>query len=143
MSEHQFVGTWKLVSMEFVSSDGRRTFPFGRQAYGILIYDANGNMAVQTLSAGIARFESNDMLGGTAEEIRQAYHGNVSYFGVYEIDAQDHVVTHVVEGSSFPNWIGTRQRRYYSFSEGCLTLKTPRISIAGEEVVGSLRWTPA
>ena len=36
----QFVGTWKLVSSEFKSSDRQVFNPLGNDAVGILMYDA-------------------------------------------------------------------------------------------------------
>jgi heterodisulfide reductase subunit B len=41
-----------------------------------------------------------------AEEIKTNYEGCVSYYGHYELDPENNIVIHHVEGSLFPNWEG-------------------------------------
>jgi hypothetical protein len=37
------------------------------------------------------------------------------YFGTYSVDEQNKAVIHRIEGSWFPNLVGTEQIRYYRF----------------------------
>ncbi|MSQ14771.1 MAG: hypothetical protein EXR50_02780 [Dehalococcoidia bacterium] len=55
MPKEQFVGTWKLVSYEHYSN-GVVTYPLGENAYGLIMYDAFGSMAVQISSSDRAPF---------------------------------------------------------------------------------------
>ena len=49
------------------------------------------------------------------------------YFGTYSVDEENKVVIHRLEGSWFPNLVGTEQIRYYRFEGKHLVLeaKTP------------------
>ncbi len=64
----------------------------------------------------------------------------MTYFGRYEIDEQLATVTHIVEGSLFPNWVGSQQVRYYQFEEDRLTLRTPPLQMNNSVLVGVLIW---
>jgi len=143
MGKEQFVGTWKLVSSEFRRSDGEVTYPMGRNASGMLMYDASGHMSVQIIRPDRPAFASGDQLKGTLEEIKSAFEGCVAYFGTYEVNEKKGTVTHHVEGSSFPNWVGTDQRRFFEFYGNRLTLSTPPAPFGGEHVTALLVWERA
>lgn len=38
-----------------------------------------------------------------------------AYYGTYEVDNAGQKVTHHVQGSLLPSWVGTEQVRHYSF----------------------------
>jgi hypothetical protein len=136
----KFIGTWKLVTSEFRTSDGKVSYPLGDKAVGILMYDSGGRMAVQLMRPGRPRFASGDMRGGTPEEIKTAGEGYVAYFGTYEVDGKKSTVVHHVEASLFPNWVGQDQLRFFEFSADRLTLKTLPILSGGQEITGILVW---
>jgi len=48
----------------------------------------------------------------SVEEIREAVTGFVAYFGTYEVDDVSQTVTHRVEASLEPSWVGTSLRRF-------------------------------
>jgi len=143
MAKEQFIGTWKLVSSEFRHSDGQLTYPFGRDAVGIIMYDANGHMSVHIMRPDRPAFASGDQLEGTPVEIKSAFEGFVAYYGVYEVNQEEGTVTHHVKGSLFPNWVGSAQRRFFEFSGNRLTISTPPIPMGGEKIVGLLIWERA
>jgi hypothetical protein len=140
MGKEQFIGTWKLVSSEFRRSNGEVTYPMGRNASGMLMYDANGHMSAQIIRPDRLTFASGDQLRGSPEEIASAFKGCVTYFGTYEVNEDKNTVTHHLESSSFPNWEGTDQRRFFEFYGNRLTLSTPRIPFGGEQVIALLVW---
>lgn len=140
MSYDQFIGTWKLVSSEFRRSDGAITYPYGQDALGVLMYDAAGNMAVQIIRTDRPAFASGDPSSGTAEEIKLAFEGVLTYFGRYDVDATTGTVTHHVWGCTFPNWIGGDQVRFFAFSAQRLTLSTPPVLVGGATITGVLIW---
>jgi hypothetical protein len=86
------------------------------------------------------QFASGDLFGGTPEEIKAAFEGFVGYYGTYTVDEGEVSVTHHIEGSAFPNWMGGEQKRFYNFSGNRLTLRTPPIPAAGGKMTGSLTW---
>jgi len=136
----KFIGTWKLVTSEFRTSDGKVSYPLGEKAVGILMYDSGGRMAVQLMRQDRPRFASGDMRGGTPEEAKIAADGYVAYFGTYEVDDRKGTVVHHVEASLFPNWMGQDQVRFFEFSSDLLTLKTLPILSGGQEITGVLVW---
>jgi Lipocalin-like domain len=115
-------GSWRLVSFTLKHPAGRETHPYGKDAIGMLSYDGHGHMAGQIMSRRRPAFASERPRGGTDDEVRAAFDGYIAYFGTYSVDEAASVVTHQVEGSLLPNWIGTPQRRNVAFRDGRLVL---------------------
>lgn len=124
-SDSGLVGTWRLVSAEERTEDGRTIPLWGSAPAGRLMYDGRGRMSAQLMDPRRKPFASEDRLGGTVAEMRGAFEGYDAYFGSYVVDANAGVVVHHVMGSLFPNLIGTDQRRFFGLSGNRLTLTTP------------------
>ncbi len=77
------------------------------------MYDASGRVSAQLMRRNHARFASGDWQRATAEEKASAWSGYFGYFGTYTIDEKAASVTHHIEGSWFPNLVGTEQVRYF------------------------------
>ena len=137
----KFIGTWKLVSAEAQRPNGE-VVPYRYRAgsIGYIMYDATGRMAVQLMQANRGRFASNDQDKGSPEEIKAAFDGYGAYFGSYEIHEAEGFVIHHVEGSIFPNNVGTDQKRFFEFSGDKLILKPPPRQIDGEQVSPRITW---
>jgi Lipocalin-like domain len=45
-----------------------------------------------------------------------AYRRYLGYYGPFVVDEAKAFVTHIVDGSSNPSWVGSRQVRYYDLS---------------------------
>jgi hypothetical protein len=143
-SNNDFVGTWRLVSTEFHSEDGLPVeSPYGRAPQGILTYDARGNMAAQLSQGHRESFAVNDRKAGSDAETRAAFESYQAYNGRYRIDEQERVVIHTVTQALLPNWVGSEQRRHYTFKDGKLILRTPPMLIGGKHVSGALVWERA
>jgi len=133
------VGSWKLVAWRRVAEDGASTYPLGDGASGLLIYTADGRMAVQMVAANRPPLATDDPLGGDAQQRADAYSTCLAYFGSYEVQG-DHVV-HRIDASLFPNWSGTEQSRPFTCDGKELVLRTPPSTSAGETVVNEMSWT--
>jgi hypothetical protein len=133
------IGTWRLVSFES-RAGGEARYPLGRSVQGQLIYDAAGHMSAHLMMPDRPRFASGDRARGTDAEVRVAFVGYLAYYGTYTVDHQRGTVTHHVEGASFPNWVGSTQLRHLRLEGARLTLTTPPIRAAGEELVTVLTW---
>ena len=142
MDKEKFTGAWKLISTDYQSEEGEVAYPFGRETVGQLMYDGKQNMAVQIINAKRPYFAANDWLKGTPEEIKAAFEGYRCYYGTYEVDESKKIITHYVQGSSYPNWMkgGVKHVRYYEFSGNRLTLRTVPILMGGKKVIGRLVW---
>ncbi|HEI8867164.1 lipocalin-like domain-containing protein [Serratia sp. AKBS12] len=140
MTTNAFIGSWSLVSSVFKNEDGVVNHPLGERVLGRINYEANGTMAAQLYSAVRPKFASNDPAQGTDSELRTAFINMICYYGRYQIDEPDQRVIHQVEGCSFPNWIGSRQVRFYTFSGDKLTLRTVPLQIGNGVQIGELIW---
>ena len=93
----------------------------------------------QLMSRHRKRYASDDMRKGTPEETAAAVRGYLSYFGTYTIDTKDGSITHHVEGSLFPNWVGTEQKRFFKFTRSGLELSAT-FELDGQERRAVLTW---
>jgi hypothetical protein len=139
----QFTGTWKLVSNEYRQSDGQLIYPYGRDAVGIAMFDDDGHYSAQIMRPDCPAFASGDIRKGTPVEVKAAYEGFFSYYGVYKVNQEECTVILHVGGSSFPNWVGTAQKRYFKSSNNRVTMSTQPILLGGQEVTGVLTWERA
>jgi hypothetical protein len=124
-ADSPLIGTWQFISQEARDDRGQVSYPYGSNPGGRLTYDAAGNMSVLLFDPALPKFASGDRLRGTTEEIKAAFEGSAAYYGTYTIDRSGGSVTHHVLGSTFPNYIGTNQLRYYKVEERRLYLTTP------------------
>lgn len=134
------VGTWKLISYETVTPAGVRTFPLGDDAIGLLIYQPSGRMSVQFMRRDRPKFKSGDAWRGSLEEERAAFEGFFSYAGRYTVDSARGVVTHHIEISSAPNYVGSDVERTFSAAGNRVTLRTPQRQLAGQTSSSILIW---
>ncbi|MFY2558067.1 lipocalin-like domain-containing protein [Corallococcus terminator] len=140
MLKDRLIGTWQLVSMVSLLPDGSKVHPFGEQLLGMLMYDGQGNMSVQLMRGDRAPFQSADPMRSQGEEAKAALDGAAVYFGTYEVDEKTDVVSHHVQGSLFPNWIGTVQRRKAVLDGQQLFLRTDPLTLGGSHSVFVLEW---
>lgn len=136
----QLVGAWKLVAAEFRYSDGNVTCPWGDPTAGQIIYTAGGLMSAQIMNPSRPKFASRDHMKGTDIEVRAAFEGYQAYYGTYEINDANRTISHIVEGSVFPNLVGHTLKRYYKITGSRLTLSTPPMRMGGESVTVILIW---
>lgn len=113
----QFVGTWRLVTLEV---DGKPDPRFGLHPIGQIYYDATGHMAAQIMpDRPRPSWPSNTL--PTPEQAKDAVTGYVAYFGRYTIDEHAGTVSHHREGSLNLNVIDL-VRRYEFSTDGHLIL---------------------
>jgi hypothetical protein len=103
------VGTWNEVSNVNIHPDGSRADVFVPGSKGVIIFDSNGHYASVTLNAILPKFASGNRNTGTPEENKAIVQGSLSHFGTYTV--ADKVITLKVDGSTWPAWTGTDQKR--------------------------------
>jgi lipocalin-like protein len=138
MTPNPLIGTWRLISWENRSVDGRVSYPLGRDAVGYIMYNQDGYMSVAITRPNRAKFAAGDLLGGSTEEKAQAADTYVSYCGQYEFRGD--TVVHHVGLSLFPNWVGVEQERLVEITGNRLTLSTRPTLLRGEEQTAHLVW---
>ena len=66
---------------------------------------------------------------GTPEENKAVAQGSIAYFGTYSVSEKDKTFTIHIVGTTFPNWIGTDQKRPFTISGDELKWTTPTTSL--------------
>ncbi len=121
--KEQLVGTWTLVSSDQVRPDGSRLKQFGANPKGINVFDANGRFFLMIASPGFLVIASADNTKSVSydpsktnsEEIGGLAVESIAYYGTYTVNAAEKVVILHLDASTFPNQIGTDQKRTISF----------------------------
>lgn len=117
------VGTWTNVGNINIRADGSRVSVFGPNGKGLAIFDAGGRFAIININPDTPKFATNNRAQGTAAENKAAMEGGIALYGTYTVGA-DKAISFKVEGSTYPNWTGTEQKRVV-------------VSFTGDE----LKWT--
>jgi hypothetical protein len=108
----QLVGAWTLLLADGVRPDGTQVPNFGPNPIGTLIFTPGGRYSLQIMRVvNRAPFGSNNRDTGTADENKAVAQGTISHFGTYTVDEAGKTIDFRVEGSSFPNWENTNQKR--------------------------------
>jgi hypothetical protein len=115
-----FVGTWKLLSIDYVDLDGNVTDPnswLGKKPTGLIIYDTSGHISLQLMRD---------------PEERGSFDKYYAYFGTYQVikvkegsEGKEGVVLHHLQGSLSQSEIGVDYRRMFKISGNRLMLTTP------------------
>jgi hypothetical protein len=116
------LGTWIVISWEQKKNDGTTSRQFGANPTGMAVFDADGRYVITVMRSDRAKYSSNALWRGTAEENEATANGTQTYFGTYSVNEADHSIAIHIEGSSFPNWNGTDQKRFVAIADDRLTL---------------------
>lgn len=118
-------GTWTLVAADKVLPDGETTRDYGENPKGRLVVDAKGRYSLQIFKSERLHFTGDSKADGSVDEFKSAVMGSSTHYGAMTIDEPAGVLVFSIEGSSFPNWEGTTQRRQYTLDGAQLSYKVP------------------
>lgn len=143
-----FVGTWRLIDYTFFHDDGRAEKPWGSELTGYLLYSAEGYMsgnlspARRTWRSRLTRLAAEVPAVTEKSESRLTRRGiprdYIAYSGRFTVEGD--TITHHVEVSLFPNWVGLAEVRQYAFAEDRLTLRTLPLRKGKSTIVAQLTW---
>jgi hypothetical protein len=124
---HEFPlhGTWTLVAADKILPDGTPARDYGEQPKGRLIVDTHGRYSLQIFRFERLRFATDSKADGSADEFKSAVMGSSTHYGTVTIDEKAGQLVFSIEGSSFPNWEGTVQRRQYKLEGKELSYQVP------------------
>jgi hypothetical protein len=130
------IGVWTLQSCVRTFADGHKEYPFGEKPVGRIEYDKEGRVFALLMRSGRRSTVAPGLELETAstEEIREAVTGFVAYFGSYGVDDASQTVTHQVEASLVPSWVGTSLKRRFRF-EGARLVLTRAVPGTTDELV--------
>ena len=123
------VGNWMLVSADSVRPDGGRVRTFGDNPKGTIVFTSDGRFIYLFASGDLPKFASNNRATGTPEENKAVVQGSIATFGSYSTVDKD--VTLKVEHSTYPNWMGTDQKRTVTITGNELKWSNPAGSAGG------------
>jgi hypothetical protein len=109
--KEQLIGNWTLVSSDQVRPDGSKLEQFGANPTGINVFDANGRFFVLIASADDSKIASNNPNKANSEEGGGLIPESMAYYGTYTVNEAEKVVMLHLEASTFPNLVGTDQKR--------------------------------
>lgn len=138
-----FVGTWRLLDYSFVHEDGVIEHPWGTNVLGYLLYSAEGYMSGNLSPANDWTSRRARLAAALkAHDVRLASRAGrrdyIAYTGRYTVEGD--TITHHVEASLFPNWVGRPEIRYYNFEGDTLTLRTGPIRSGRHTIIAQLVW---
>lgn len=124
---HEFPlqGTWTLVAADKILPGGEQARDYGEEPKGRLIVDHEGRYSLQILKSERLRFANDSKVDGSIDEFKSAVLGSSTHYGVVEIDYKKDLLVFSIEGSSFPNWEGTVQKRHYTINGNELSYQVP------------------
>lgn len=118
-------GTWALVAADKILPDGKVVRDYGEHPKGRLVVDAAGRYSLQIFKSERLRFGTDSKADGSADEFKSAVMGSSTHYGTITIDDANGLLVFSIEGSSFPNWEDTVQKRHYRLEGDRLTYKVP------------------
>ncbi len=136
----RFVGTWEIDRFECRHMDGTVTYPMGKDLVGLLVYTPEGMVSSQVMQQHRPNFKNPNYSLATSQEMCSACQSYVAYYGTYDVNARSGQVTHYIDGSLFPNWIGTELILSFEFSENLLILQSSQLEFAKNVVTAKLIW---
>ena len=120
----RIVGTWQLMTRTVTRADGTVVVDpvLGEKPAGRLVYDASGAMMLQMMRSGRKDAISPPSAAQDKTNPRVIL-GYDSYFGRYTVDEKAGTLTHHVEGSLFPEDLGSDWVRPFTLEGDRLTLR--------------------
>jgi hypothetical protein len=109
--KEEIVGSWRLLIIDGIKADGTHQPLYGPNPRALAMFSPDGHYSIQIMRDMRPKFAADDRLKGTAEELKASLEGIITLFGTYTIDEPSKTLSMRVEGSSFPNWDDTTQKR--------------------------------
>jgi hypothetical protein len=131
-------GWWELVSWKQNYDDGREVVPLGENPLGRLTYSSTGDFSVIISRPDRLPFSSGQQWSASTQEKAEAYEGMLAYFGKYDFDGE--TMSHHVEVSLYPNWVGHTQIRTANIENGVLRLTARLEESTSEARTAELVW---
>jgi hypothetical protein len=141
------VGTWRLESRRDITADGKTQIEpsLGEHPLAMLIYDAQGNVAVQLMKRdrSVASDSSPSAQNSGGSNSSSGTGSYDAYFGTYVVDPKSSTVTHHVDAALSPGDVGRTFTRHIELKGDLLTLSFKTTVGNGQNVTRVLVWRKA
>ena len=101
-------GTYVLVTAHTVDKTGQIKPMYGASPRGMLLMSSDGRYTLTIVASGLPKFMAGTRHNSTPQEKEAVIDGSIAHFGTYSLAETGRTVTLAVQGSTFPNWEGTR-----------------------------------
>jgi hypothetical protein len=127
-------GRWKLRTAEDLRPDGTvARLPWGPHPVGSIVVQ-RGGCYVQIMSSDTPSFPPGTV--ATTEQMKAMLLSSyIAYSGPCTIDEAEGSVTLKVDAAWQPNYLGTEQKRFFTFDNGALLFGPGRPIRAGDEIL--------
>jgi hypothetical protein len=139
------IGAWRLVDVVKEAVDGSPDArPHGDRPVGLILYTPDGYMSAQIMDPDRRPLASTDWSALSPEEYADEARGYFAYAGSFEVDEERGTVTHSVEVSLFPGWVGGAQLRVVRLDGDHLVLSGAAPEESGGKLVTTrISWVRA
>lgn len=111
-------GRWRLLAAEDIRADGSvARLPWGTHPVGAIVVQG-GFCYVQIMSSDVPAFTSGQPIGEQMTAMLLSSY--IAYSGACAIDEAAGSVTLKVDSAWRPNYVGTEQKRFFTFDHGKL-----------------------
>jgi hypothetical protein len=104
--------SWTLISGK-VERGGKEVRLIVPSFQGFLMFDNNDHFLIVITRSGLSKSAS--------KENKATLQRSIGCFGTYSINDADHTINAHIEGSTFPKWTGTDQKRVFTVAGDKLT----------------------
>ncbi len=129
--KEELIGTWKFVSTTGERKDGTKFDLFGPHPNGVIIFNPDGHFALINTRPGRPKYAGGNRMDGTPEEFKTTVQGSIAYFGTYSVDEANSTFSLHIDGSTFPDYEGTDQKRPFKIIDNELRSINPNPTVGG------------
>jgi hypothetical protein len=97
-----------------------------------MMLDPGGHFVLIISRPSMPKIEANRRDAGTPDENKAILAGMLAFFGTYKVSIPDGLLTIHVEASTFPNWVRTAQKRYFTLAGDEMTWVNHAPAVSGE-----------
>jgi len=126
--KEQIVGAWRTVSI-YNEQSGTKQNLYGDKPVGLTVFDRSGYVIQYLSKPDVPKFAESNRLKGTDQEYRAVMQSMISGFGTYTIEGDTATIKWIA--SSYPNRVGTTEKRTYKIVGDELTAVNPTASSGG------------
>ena len=102
------LGMWRPETITALVG-GKTMEPFGPKPTGLFAFTRACISSSSCLTQASLTLRATAREAGTAEEDKAAVIGNLALFGTYTVDGEGNFTGNLVQGCTFPNWIGDQR----------------------------------
>ncbi len=129
--KEELIGTWKFTATTGERKDGTKFDLFGPNPNGVIIFHPDGHFALINTRPGRPKYAGHNRMEGTPEEYKATVQGSIAYFGTYTVDDVNSTFSFHIDGSTFPDYEGTNQKRPFTIVGDELRSINPNPTVGG------------